>query len=302
MLLTLLNNRSGVLEPDTGSFSYQGNPVITVAGEFLFSEKGEFQLTPNDVQLTQSIQILAESSSYQYTFGNVTDIVESYLRPELGIFSFDGIDTSETVVRGISVDPASFLLTGYAVEEGRFVHLDPEKGEFLTSGYPIAVGMSAQLFPDQGIFVVDGKDIRIDYRVGQGNKKSALYGVRNAIIDFYVPTSEAVQDPNTGNYVVVDATIRYELYLRKAVRDERRNYPGVDRLGATYDGYAVYPSQLDTRIKSGTKAKLKFGKSDEYRDCVVRDARFQFSSLGTIGGALSSALGDSLLLESTWQN
>lgn len=302
MLLTLLKSRSQILQSETGSYFLDGKPVVVIAGELIFPEKGGFLIDWKGVGLQQSVQFSAESSSFQYFPTNISDIVSSNLATEAGQFTLDELNIVPSLGLSLYPEITAFDLAPNDVNIGRIVPLNPERGEYLIDGHPIDIGMSAGLYVERWFHNIDWGTIRIDYSVGAGNKKSSLYGIRNAIVEFIVPTSQVIVDPKTGNVKTGTTTLSYDLYLRKAIRDGRTNYPGVDRLEASYDGYSVYPSMLDSRIKSGTKGRLKFGKSDEYRDCVVRDARYQYSSLGTIGGALSSALGDSVLIDSNWQN
>ena len=220
-------------------------------------------------------------------------------RPVDSSFDLTGFPIVILIGDFTQTEKTEFLLEGHGVKLTQSTGIITEIGSYQYDG---GDKLSRTILVHPGSFLIVGNPVEFEKIVLDTGQKSSLYGVRNAIVDFFVPNSEMEQDAKTGNYRTGIDEIRYDLYLRKAINDQRRNYPGVDRLASTYDGYAVYPSELDARIKSGTKGRLKFGESENYHDCVVRDVRYQFSSFGTIGGALSSALGDSLLLESSWQN
>ena len=74
-----------------------------------------------------------------------------------------------------------------------------------------------------------------------------------------------------------------------------RELPGIDQEVAAYEGYCVTPTQLDTRIRAGTKALLTFAGEPPH-ECTVQDCRFVHGSTGLLGETLMNVLGHKVRL------
>ena len=123
---------------------------------------------------------------------------------------------------------------------------------------------------------------------------SALTALANATATFNVAGVGTVTDPSTGNVEAAEETVSVTLFL-KADRQRGFEYPGVEVLQSTFDGYAL--TALDPRIVIGTKGVLLFGNED-VMDCEVVGLRYPFGSTGLLGKTLGSALGERIQLVS----
>ena len=134
---------------------------------------------------------------------------------------------------------------------------------------------------------------------------SALSALENSVAVFEVPTAGVQEDPETGNVVPVNETLSYRLYLRRGASTSpgamsgsnsyARELPGIDQEVAAYEGYCVTPTQLDTRIRAGTKATLTFAGEPPH-ECTVQDCRFVYGSTGLLGETLMNVLGHKVRL------
>jgi hypothetical protein len=159
--------------------------------------------------------------------------------------------------------------------------------------------MNYSMITTTGLFGFAHNAIRGRIKGGIYSKRSSIYLARNASARFTVPSSGTITDAH-GNKRAGTEDLTYLLYLREDVGDKQRNYPGVDVISSTLDGYVVYPSKLDPRIIPGTTGYLTFGNDQEAK-CVVLDARFEFGSTGAIGSLLQQVLGDSIMIEKKWE-
>lgn len=121
---------------------------------------------------------------------------------------------------------------------------------------------------------------------------SALTALANATLTLAVPGVGVVTDPDTGNVRALEETVTVTCFL-KADRQRGFDYPGVEVLQSTFDGYALTP--LDSRITVGTKGVLLFGE-EEVVDCEVVGLRYPFGSAGLLGQTLGGALGERIQL------
>lgn len=126
---------------------------------------------------------------------------------------------------------------------------------------------------------------------------TALSSIANASVSFEVAGQGVTVDPETGNVAVVDEVVTTPLYL-KAEKVDVVRYPGVDVVDRVYEGYAVEP--LDTRVVPGTVGTLTFAGEAPVR-CEVFSLRLPYGSTGTIGAALTGALGEKIQLVSRGQ-
>ena len=134
---------------------------------------------------------------------------------------------------------------------------------------------------------------------------SALLSLENSVAVFEVPTAAVQEDPETGNIVPVNETLSYRLYLRRGTsstpnslkgnKNAIRELPGIDQELAAYEGYCISPTQLDTRIRAGTKATLTFAGEPPH-ECSVQDCRFVYGSTGLLGETLMNVLGHKVRL------
>ena len=137
---------------------------------------------------------------------------------------------------------------------------------------------------------------------------SALSALENSVAVFEVPTAAVQEDPETGNIVPVNETLSYRLYLRRGASTSpgamsgsnsyARELPGIDQEVAAYEGYCITPTQLDTRIRAGTKALLTFAGEPPH-ECTVQDCRFVYGSTGLLGDTLMNVLGHKVRLISS---
>ena len=137
---------------------------------------------------------------------------------------------------------------------------------------------------------------------------SALSALENSVAVFEVPTAAVQEDPETGNVVPVNETLSYRLYLRRGASTSpgamsgsnsyARELPGIDQEVAAYEGYCITPTQLDTRIRAGTKATLTFAGEPPH-ECTVQDCRFVYGSTGLLGETLMNVLGHKVRLISS---
>ena len=137
---------------------------------------------------------------------------------------------------------------------------------------------------------------------------SALSALENSVAVFEVPTAAVQEDPETGNIVPVNETLSYRLYLRRGASTSpgamsgsnsyARELPGIDQEVAAYEGYCISPTQLDTRIRAGTKALLTFAGEPPH-ECTVQDCRFVYGSTGLLGDTLMNVLGHKVRLISS---
>ena len=137
---------------------------------------------------------------------------------------------------------------------------------------------------------------------------SALSALENSVAVFEVPTAAVQEDPETGNIVPVNETLSYRLYLRRGASTSpgamsgsnsyARELPGIDQEVAAYEGYCITPTQLDTRIRAGTKATLTFAGEPPH-ECTVQDCRFVYGSTGLLGDTLMNVLGHKVRLISS---
>lgn len=121
---------------------------------------------------------------------------------------------------------------------------------------------------------------------------SALTALANATATFTVAGVGTVTDPDTGNVRALEETVTVSCFL-KADRQRGFEYPGVEVLQSTFDGYAL--TALDSRIVIGTKGVLLFGE-EEVVDCEVVGLRYPFGSTGLVGQTLGAALGERIQL------
>ena len=134
---------------------------------------------------------------------------------------------------------------------------------------------------------------------------SALLSLENSVAVFEVPTAAVQEDPETGNVIPVNETLSYRLYLRRGASTSpgamsgsnsyARELPGIDQEVAAYEGYCISPTQLDTRIRAGTKAVLTFAGEPPH-ECTVQDCRFVYGSTGLLGETLMNVLGHKVRL------
>lgn len=134
---------------------------------------------------------------------------------------------------------------------------------------------------------------------------STLSSLENSMAVFEVPTAEIQEDPETGNIIPVNETLTYRLYLRRGASTSpgamsgsnsyARELPGVDAEVAAYEGYCIAPTQLDTRIRAGTRATLTFAGEPPH-ECTVQDCRFVYGSTGLLGDTLMNVLGHKVRL------
>ena len=137
---------------------------------------------------------------------------------------------------------------------------------------------------------------------------SALSALENSVAVFEVPTAAVQEDPETGNIVPVNETLSYRLYLRRGASTSpgamsgsnsyARELPGIDQEVAAYEGYCITPTQLDTRIRAGTKATLTVAGEPPH-ECTVQDCRFVYGSTGLLGETLMNVLGHKVRLISS---
>lgn len=123
---------------------------------------------------------------------------------------------------------------------------------------------------------------------------SALNALANATVTLKVPTSGVFTDPDTGNVVAATANVTLSLFL-KAERVDSSPLPGVDVTETLYEGYAVSPTAIDTRVVVGTEGTLSFGGQDPV-DCEVVSLRLPYGNTGLLGSTLSSVLGEKIQL------
>lgn len=121
---------------------------------------------------------------------------------------------------------------------------------------------------------------------------SALAALENASATFIVAGVGTVTDPETGNVKPVDDAVTVPLYL-KGDRQRAFEFPGVEVIQSTFDGYAL--SALDTRIAIGTKGTLAFGGDAEVK-CEVVGLRMPFGKTGLLGETLASVMGERIQL------
>ena len=136
----------------------------------------------------------------------------------------------------------------------------------------------------------------------------ALLSLENSVAVFEVPTADVQEDPETGNIVPVNETLSYRLYLRRGASTSpgamsgsnsyARELPGIVLDVAAYDGICITPTQLDTRIRAGTKATLTFAGEPPH-ECTVQDCRFVYGSTGLLGETLMNVLGHKVRLISS---
>lgn len=128
---------------------------------------------------------------------------------------------------------------------------------------------------------------------------SALSALANATVTFQVAGTGVITDPTTGNVMPVVETVSGSFFL-KGGRQRSLSYPGVEVVRTQYEGYAVNPAALDTRIAEGTTATIVFGY-EEPVVCEVLEVRLPYSNKGTLGSVLSSVLGERIVLITTEQ-
>jgi len=150
-----------------------------------------------------------------------------------------------------------------------------------------------------GSFIFSRKSASCRFKGGIYSKRSSIYLARNSSARFIVPSTNVITDSH-GNPRADTEELTYLLYLREDVGDEQEDYPGVDVISSTLDGYVVFPSKLDPRIIPGVTGYLAFGNDQETK-CVVIDARFDFGSTVAIGSLLQQVLGDSIMIEKKWE-
>lgn len=121
---------------------------------------------------------------------------------------------------------------------------------------------------------------------------SALTALANATITLAVPGTGVVTDPDTGNVRVLEDSVTFSCYL-KADRMRGFEFPGVEVLQTTFDGYAL--DAVDSRVKVGTEGTILFG-NDEVMKCEVTGLRMPFGETGLLGSTLTSALGTRIQL------
>jgi len=135
---------------------------------------------------------------------------------------------------------------------------------------------------------------------------SAIAFLANATAVFDVPTAGTITDPTTGNVVPNTETVTVSLYLRNAGGISPSSgtggglpsldvFPGVGVEDESFEGYAVSPQALDSRIVPGIKGTITFG-SDAPTPCEVVAARYPFGSTGFLGETLQGILGDKIRL------
>lgn len=120
---------------------------------------------------------------------------------------------------------------------------------------------------------------------------SALASFANASAVFTVPTTGTTTDARTGNVIPNTTTVTVSLYLRQGSRDTSSDFPGADTDVDSFEGYAVSPQALDSRIIPGTTGTLTFAGQAAAR-CEVLNARYPYGATGTIGATTQSAIGD----------
>ena len=121
---------------------------------------------------------------------------------------------------------------------------------------------------------------------------SALTALANATVTLAVPGTGVVTDPDTGNVRVLEDSVTFSCYL-KADRMRGFEFPGVEVLQTTFDGYAL--DSVDSRVKVGTEGTILFG-NDEVMKCEVTGLRMPFGETGLLGKTLTSALGTRIQL------
>lgn len=121
---------------------------------------------------------------------------------------------------------------------------------------------------------------------------SALTALANATVTLSVPGTGVVTDPDTGNVRVLEESVTFSCYL-KADRMRGFEFPGVEVMQTTFDGYAI--TTLDARVKVGTTGVVLFG-DDEVMKCEVTGLRMPFGTKGVLGSTLTSALGERIQL------
>ena len=128
---------------------------------------------------------------------------------------------------------------------------------------------------------------------------SAIGALANASATLDVAGTGVVTDPDTGNVTPAGASVTVALFL-KAETVETLRYPGVDQLDTLYEGYAVDPTALDTRIQVGTQGTLTFAGEEAVR-CEVKALRLPYGNTGLLGETLSTVLGEKIQLISRGQ-
>lgn len=128
---------------------------------------------------------------------------------------------------------------------------------------------------------------------------SALQALANATVAFQVPGTGTVVDPATGNVTAAASTTSASLFL-KASEVVVQDYPGVNAVGTLFEGYAVAPATLDSRVGVGTQGLVVFGTAAAV-PCVVTAVRTPYGNTGVLGQTLSAVLGDRITLESRGQ-
>ena len=123
---------------------------------------------------------------------------------------------------------------------------------------------------------------------------SALKALANATATFTVPTAGTTTDAATGNIIPNTATVTVTFYLRQG-GTSAQNLQGVQVEGDAFDGYAIVPQVLDSRIKSGVIGTLSFS-GDTAAPCIINRARFPYGSSGLLGTTLQTTLGDRISL------
>ena len=81
----------------------------------------------------------------------------------------------------------------------------------------------------------------------------------------------------------------------KGNKNAIRELPGIDEELAAYEGYCISPTQLDNRIRAGTKATLTFAGEPSH-ECIVQDCRFIYGTTGLLGDTLMNVLGHKVRL------
>lgn len=125
---------------------------------------------------------------------------------------------------------------------------------------------------------------------------SPLSALTNASAVFTVPASGTTTDARTGNILPNTTTITVTLYLRQNPIPSSADLPGIDVDTEDFEGYAVNPMALDSRIEPGTIGTLTFSGQPAAR-CEVVAARYPYGTTGIIGATLQSARGDTIRLQ-----
>lgn len=123
---------------------------------------------------------------------------------------------------------------------------------------------------------------------------SALNALANASVTLKVPATGVTTDPATGNVVAATTNITISLFL-KAERVDSSPLPGVDVVETLYEGYALDPVAIDSRVVVGTEGILTFAGGDPI-ECEVLSLRLPYGKTGLLGQTLGAVLGERLQL------